>query len=153
MIRAATCKDAEQAIRVIQQSIEELCASDHLRDERLLSAWLANKTAANFCLWVGSPDHTVLVAEHDGAICSVGAATGTGEITLNYIHPGYRFRGISKAMVVALERALMDRGNSRVRLTSTRTAQRFYHSMAYQDAGPPVFWGRLPGFPMEKIIE
>ncbi len=56
-------------------------------------------------------------------------------------------------MVMALEQILLNRGNSLVRLTSTQTAQRFYHSMGYQDAGPPVFWGRMPGYPMEKIIE
>ncbi|WP_172730221.1 GNAT family N-acetyltransferase, partial [Neorhizobium tomejilense] len=95
----------------------------------------------------------LLVAEHDGAICSVGGATRSGEITLNYILPDARFRGVSTAMVMALEQILLNRGNSLVRLTSTQTAQRFYHSMGYQDAGPPVFWGRMPGYPMEKIIE
>ncbi|KKX30478.1 hypothetical protein YH62_13205 [Rhizobium sp. LC145] len=152
MIRAATSKDAEQAIRVIQRSIEELCVSDHLRDENVLSMWLSNKTAENFRLWLESPDQILLVTERDGVICSVGGATRTGEITLNYILPGTRFSGLSKAMVIALERILLDLGNSRVRLTSTRTAQRFYHSIGYQDVGPPVFWGRLPGYPIEKII-
>ncbi|WP_052751754.1 GNAT family N-acetyltransferase [Neorhizobium galegae] len=115
--------------------------------------WLSNKTAENFRRWLNVPDQTLLVAEHHGAICSVGGATESGEITLNYILPDARFRGLSKAMVIALEQILLNRGNLLVRLTSTQTAQRFFHSMGYQDAGPPVFWGRLPGYPMEKILQ
>jgi hypothetical protein len=55
-------------------------------------------------------------------------------------------------MVIALERLLLDLGNTRVRLLSTRTAHRFYHSIGYSDVGPPEFWGQLPGYPMEKMI-
>ncbi|WP_119752367.1 GNAT family N-acetyltransferase, partial [Neorhizobium tomejilense] len=100
MIRAANSEDAEQAVRVIRRSIEELCVSDHQRDESVLSMWLSNKTAENFRRWLKSPDQRLLVAEHDGAICSVGGATRSGEITLNYILPDARFRGVSTAMVM-----------------------------------------------------
>ncbi|TDK31264.1 GNAT family N-acetyltransferase [Rhizobium deserti] len=92
------------------------------------------------------------VPEDSGAICSVGGATRSGEITLNYILPKVRFRGFSKAMVLALEQALLSWDHTRVRLTSTRTAKPFYHSMGYEDAGAPAFWGQLPGYPMVKAI-
>uniref|UniRef100_UPI000E6D3A1D GNAT family N-acetyltransferase n=1 Tax=Neorhizobium tomejilense TaxID=2093828 RepID=UPI000E6D3A1D len=100
MIRAANSEDAEQAVSVIRRSIEELCVSDHQGDESALGMWLSNKTAENFRRWLKSPDQTLLVAEHDGAICSVGGATRSGEITLNYILPDARFRGVSTAMVM-----------------------------------------------------
>ncbi|MDE1997192.1 MAG: GNAT family N-acetyltransferase [Rhizobiaceae bacterium] len=153
MIRTANPDDAEQAIQVIRQSIEELCISDHQRDENILGTWLSNKTPENFRSWLNSPNQTLLVAERDGGICAVGAATRTGEITLNYISPHARFQDISKAMVIALERRLLDWGNKRAHLVSTHTALQFYRSVGYVDAGPPEFWEQLPGYPMEKILD
>jgi hypothetical protein len=51
-----------------------------------------------------------------------------------------------------LELLLLDWGNRRAHLTSTATAHQFYHSVGYRDVGPPEYWGKLPGYPMEKII-
>jgi hypothetical protein len=53
-------------------------------------------------------------------------------------------------MVDALEKILLDQGHMWVRLVSTETARSFYHAAGYHDVGPPEFWGRLAGYPMEK---
>ncbi|WP_245312466.1 GNAT family N-acetyltransferase [Rhizobium sp. R693] len=152
MFRTAKPEDAEQAIQVIRQSIEELCFADHRRDQDILRMWLSNKTPDNFRSWTTSPDQILLVAERDGEICCVGGVARDGEITLNYVSPKVRFQGISRAMVDALERVLLDLGRTRIRLVSTNTALRFYHSIGYRDFGPPEFWGQLPGYPMEKEL-
>jgi len=153
MIRAAILDDAEQAIDVIRRSIQELCLSDHRGEEDVLQMWLENKTAENFRLWLGLGNQRILVAEQDGKISAVGGASRRGEIMLNYIAPNARFRGVSKTMLVALEQYLADEGHDRITLTSTETARRFYRSRGYVDAGVPEFWGKLPGYPMAKLLK
>ncbi|MEF0939165.1 GNAT family N-acetyltransferase [Rhizobium sp. BR 362] len=153
MIRTAKLSDAEQAIQVLRRSITELCIFDHLGNDEIVQMWLENKTPAHFRSWVCAPDQHILVAEHDGTICAVGgAARKSGEITLNYIAPSARFQGISKRMLVALERYLQDAGHEHVILTSTATAHRFYRSVGYVDTGAPVMWGLLSGYPMAKAL-
>lgn len=152
MLRIATPEDAQQAIAVIRRSITDLCFADHDGDRTVLDMWLANKTAADFQSWASSPDRIIMVGERDGHVCCVGGVTRDGEITLNYVSPACRFQGLSKAMVEALEEVARELGHTRIRLVSTQTARRFYRALGYCDAGPPEFWGRLPGFPMEKGI-
>ena len=43
--------------------------------------------------------------------------TSAGEITLNYVSPAARFRGISKRLLQQLEAEALTRGNTRVTLT------------------------------------
>lgn len=152
MFRTATPDDAEQAIKVIRHSIEQLCLPDHGGDQQILRMWLSNKTADAFRSWTTSPDLIVLVAEREGEVCCVGGVTRGAEITLNYVSPSVRFQGVSRAMVEALEKVLLGLGHTRTRLVSTHTARGFYYSAGYRDAGPPEFWGNLMGYPMEKEI-
>jgi len=152
MIRIAHMDDAEQAVQVIRKSIAELCVSDHHNDDEIVQMWLENKTPEHFRSWLGSPNQRLLVAEQDGNICAVGGAARSGEITVNYVAPDARFQGISKMMLIALEQHLRDDGHERAILTSTETAHRFYRSVGYVDAGRPVPWGKLPGYPMVKIL-
>ena len=152
MICAATPADAERAVQVMRQSIEELCISDHQRNDDALRMWLENKTPEQFRSWLASPGQHLLVAEIDEIICAVGGATRSGEITLNYVAPSARFQGLSKMMLGALERYLRDEGLVRAMLTSTQTAHRFYRSVGYVDIGAPELWGQLPGYPMAKDL-
>ena len=62
----------------------------------------------------------------------MGAVTDTGEITLNYVSPDARFRGVSKTLLGALEVRAADRGNAQCTLASTETARRFYLSARLQ---------------------
>ena len=152
MVRIAHMDDAEEAVQVIRKSITELCVSDHHNDDEIVQMWLENKTPEHFRSSLGSPNQRLLVAEQDGKMCAVGGAARSGEITLNYVAPNARFQGISKMMLIALERHLRDEGHERAILTSTETAHRFYRSVGYVDAGRPVPWGKLPGYPMVKIL-
>ncbi len=88
-----------------------------------------------------------------GAILAVGSVTDTGEITLNYVAPAARFRGVSRALLGALEARAAARGNVRCTLTSTETAHRFYLEGGYIDNGPPVGnFGTSTGYPMFKRL-
>ncbi|MBO0754535.1 MAG: GNAT family N-acetyltransferase, partial [Bradyrhizobiaceae bacterium] len=52
--------------------------------------------------------------------------TGSGEITLNYVFPVARFRGISKALLQRLELQASHPGIQGITLQSSLTALRLY---------------------------
>ena len=76
-----------------------------------------------------------------------------GEITLNYVAPEARLRGVSRALLGALEARAAERGNTSCTLTSTETAHRFYRSSGYRDDGKPAGnFGTSSGYPMSKRL-
>lgn len=150
-IRRAVPEDAEAACEVLRRSIAELCAADHQGDAPTLAAWLANKTPENVRRWIGNQH--LFVAAEGGAILGVAALSPAGEITLNYVSPDARYRGVSKALVARLEEEAAKLGLAALRLQSTATAWRFYAACGYADAGAPVGgFGITQGFPMRKHI-
>ena len=152
-IRAATPEDAAAACQVMRRSIAELCFADHRNEEAILNRWLGNKTPEVFVSWLGQPDHSLLVAVEDGNILAVGSVTDAGEITLNYVSPDARFRGVSRALLGALEARAIERGNARCTLTSTKTARRFYQANGYVEDGLPAGnFGTSSGYPMTKLL-
>jgi ribosomal protein S18 acetylase RimI-like enzyme len=152
-IRAAIPEDAPAACQVMRRSIAELCVADHHNDEAILKRWLSNKTPETFLSWIVRPDDSLLVAVEDGTILAVGCVTDAGEITLNYVSPEARFRGVSRALLGALEARAVERGNSRCTLVSTETARRFYRANGYVENGPPEGrFGTSSSHPMSKLV-
>jgi GNAT superfamily N-acetyltransferase len=150
-IRDATVEDAATACDVLRRSITELCVADHANDAAILMPWLANKTPEIVASWIARPDNSVLLAIEYGTIHAVGAVTDAGKITLNYVSPDKRFRGVSRAMLGALEARAIERGNLECALTSTETAHRFYRSNGYVDDAV----GSVPNkgsYPMRKVL-
>src|SRR6266511_3043165 len=153
VIRDAVPADAAAACEVLRRSIVELCVADHRNDPAILARWLSNKTPEIVACWIGQPSGSVLVAIEDGAILGVGAVTDQGEITLNYVSPDARFRGVSRAMIAALEARAVERGNTRCTLVSTETALRFYRSTGYVQDGPAQGkFGTGGSYPMSKRL-
>ena len=77
----------------------------------------------------------------------------TGKINLNYVSPDARFRGVSRALLGALEARASERGNTRCTLISTETARRFYRANGYSEEGAPVGeFGTTAGYPMAKLL-
>lgn len=150
-VRRARPLDAAAATAVLRASIAELCAADHGDDPEIVGRWLANKTPGDVRAWIAAPGR-VVVAWERRRIVGVGAALASGEITLNYVLPKARFRGVSKAVLGALEEYLRAQGHARSSLASTRTAHRFYRAAGYVDAGEPRSWGGLTEFPMVKDL-
>jgi GNAT superfamily N-acetyltransferase len=69
------------------------------------------------------------------------------------VAPDARFRGVSRALLSALEARAVERGNSRCTLTSTETAHRFYQSAGYRDDDAPAGkFGTSSGYRMSKQI-
>jgi GNAT superfamily N-acetyltransferase len=152
-IRDATPDDAEAACDVLRRSISELCVADHRDDPAILGAWLGNKRPDIVAAWARQPGNSLLVAVDGDAILAVGSVTDAGEITLNYVAPDARFRGVSRALLAALEARAAERGNVRCTLTSTETAHRFYRSAGYVDDGAPTDnFGTTSGYPMFRRL-
>lgn len=153
LIRDAILEDADAACVVMKRSIAELCNADHKNDPAILTRWLGNKTPEIFAAWIAQGDNSVLVAVEGGEILAVGSVTNVGRIGLNYVSPDARFRGVSRAMLRALEERAAIRGNSECILTSTETARRFYLSNGYVETGLPVGeFGTTTGYPMSKKL-
>jgi GNAT superfamily N-acetyltransferase len=152
-IRDAVPEDAAAACHVLRESISQLCIADHGNDPVILNAWLANKTPEIVAGWTRQEGNSLLVAVEGDAVLAVGAVTDAGEIRLNYVAPDARFRGVSRALLRALEARAAERGNRRCTLTSTETAHRFYQSAGYIDDGAPTRkFGTAGGYPMSKDI-
>jgi GNAT superfamily N-acetyltransferase len=152
-IRDATPQDAQAACDVLRQSISQLCGADHGNDPAMLQRWLGNKRPEIVAAWAKQPGNSLLVAVEGDAVLAVGSVTDAGEITLNYVAPDARFRGVSRAMLKALEARAAERGNSRCTLISTETAHRFYLSGGYVDDETPVGkFGMRSGYPMFRRL-
>jgi ribosomal protein S18 acetylase RimI-like enzyme len=152
-IRIAVAADAPTAAEVLRRSIAELCVADHSNDPEILGRWLANKTPETVASWIARPDNSVLVAVEADTILAVGSVTDGGEITLCYVSPDARFRGVSRALLGALETSAIERGNTRCTLHSTLTARGFYRGAGYTEDGlPDGKFGARGGYPMSKPL-
>ena len=136
-IREASVEDALEACQVVRRSIAELCHADHQDDPVILEKWLSNNTSDNMRSWIADSNSYIVVATEGAAIIGVGAITSSGEITLNYVSPDARFRGVSKAILNQLEFRARELGRKTCTLTSTETARHFYLSAGYVQFGPP----------------
>jgi GNAT superfamily N-acetyltransferase len=137
----------------MKRSIAELCVADHRNDPAILARWLGNKTVENFVDWVRQPDNSLMVAVEDGELLAVGSVTDAGSIGLNYVSPDARFRGVSRALLRALEARAMVRKNRLCRLTSTETDRRFCLANGYIASGAPSgAFGTASGYPMSKTL-
>lgn len=151
-IRDAVAEDASAACEVMRRSIAELCVADHNNDPAILARWLANKTPEIFKSWI-KPSNALLVAVEGEAVLAVGCVTEAGEINVNYVSPDARFRGVSRAMLAALEERAMLWGNKACRLSSTETALRFYRANGYVEEGPAAGkFGAASAYPMSKQL-
>jgi GNAT superfamily N-acetyltransferase len=153
IIRDATPEDAADACEVLRACITELCVADHRNDPAILGRWLANKQPDIVAGWAADPANSLLVAIDGAAMLAVGSVSNDGEITLNYVAPHARFRGVSSALLAALEARAAERGNTTCRLLSTETAHRFYLSRGYVDDGAPQGkFGTNSSYPMTRNI-
>lgn len=137
---------------VLIASITELCVADHGNDPAKLAAWTRNKSPEGVQAMLASPRGRLSVAELDGAVVAVGAISDGGEITLNYVAPQARLRGVSKAMLVALEDGLKALGFAEGRLEATATARRFYEAAGWIADGPQARGRVVNGYPMRKAL-
>lgn len=151
-IRDAVPEDAEAASLVLRRSIAELCLADHGDDVTILANWLGNKTPEIVGGWIVQAGNHMMLAVKEEAVLAVGSVTDEGWLTLNYVSPDARFRGVSTALLAALEARARARGSGVIFLTSTETARRFYLARGYEKAGPPEDRFGVMAYPMRKSL-
>ena len=149
---AAETADAPEIADLLRSSIIELCVADHGNREQPLRAWLANKTPTNVKAWIRNPANIMLVATIDGQVAGAGCLRTDGHIILNYVAPIYRFRGVSRAILMVLERHARDLRLPSLELESTETAHRFYQVAGFSDIGPAEIKHGIPAYPMAKRL-
>ena len=152
VIRPARVADVPDMSRVLIASITELCAADHEGNPARIADWTANKSKASVESMLVREGLFVVVAELDGVVVAVGATTADGEIALNYVDPAARFRGVSKALLAAMEAELLRQGVAEARLTSTITARAFYHGAGWIDDDTRVACQGGEGYRMRKQL-
>ncbi|MBS0247116.1 MAG: GNAT family N-acetyltransferase [Proteobacteria bacterium] len=135
-VRIARQDDAVAICDVLRRSIIELCEADHGHDRAFLDKWLANKKPEIVTQWIADPDNFLIVATEGDEIAGVASMQSTGRIGLNYVSPSMRFRGVSKALLSALEDEATARGLTQCTLESTKTAMQFYRAQGYAPVGP-----------------
>ena len=152
LVRPATAADVPAMSLTLIASITELCVADHRNDPEAIARWTANKTPAGVTAMLNAPGNQLLVAERDGEVAAVGCVMGGNEIGLNYVHPAHRFKGVSRALLTAMENAMRQAGTAQARLKATTTAHQFYLDAGWSDAGP-VYTGRwIDAYPMTKRL-
>lgn len=150
-IRPARMDDAAAASRVLIASITRLCGADHHDDPAEIASWVANKTPESVAQMIAAGG--IRVAELDGRVAAVGAIDGAeGKITLNYVDPASRGRGLSAALLATMEAELAQAGVETARLTATVTAREFYLKHGWQATGPGRSGRWIVGYPMEKRL-
>ena len=153
-IRDARPEDAAEASTVLRRSITELCAADHKDDPTLLSAWLRNKTPETVAAWMRRADASYLVAVEGDALAAVGAVTDTGEILLNYVSPDARFRGVSHALLAALESSRTRTGRDALHTDQHGNGPALLLARAdtTRPGAPVRKFGMDSGYPMSKVL-
>jgi ribosomal protein S18 acetylase RimI-like enzyme len=152
-IRLAETRDVSDLVAVVTRSITELCTSEYQGDPAVLARWLANKTVANFARWVDDERHIVFVAEEGGRVAGVGMLTRDGEVQLDYVSPDFRFRGVSKALLSAMEAEARALGLAEMWLGATQLATEMYASCGWRvTAEVESQFGTLPSRLMRKRL-
>lgn len=151
IVRPARLEDAAEASRILIASITVLCGADHHDDPEAIARWTANKTPESVAQMIAAGG--LRMAELDGRIAAVGeVGLRDGKITLNYVDPTCRGRGLSSALLAAMEAELTQAGVPTARLTATATARDFYLKHGWQAAGPGRAGRWIVGYPMQKPL-
>ena len=153
LIRRACSHDIEEMVSVVRRSITELCVQEYRNDPAVLQRCLENKTPESFQRWITDGKHLVIVVVGGSRILGVGMISSDGEIQLNYVSPDFRFQGVSKELVKAMEQHAQSMGVCEVRLLSTQLVGRMYSAMGYDRVADAASrFGTLPGLVMRKKL-
>ncbi|MFD2173364.1 GNAT family N-acetyltransferase [Rhodobacter lacus] len=156
MIRQARPEEAAAIATLIGAAIRELCAADHHGQNARLLPWVAANDARAIAARIADPAQRLLIAD-EGGLVAVGGLDwreqppGRGRLSLLFVAPAQRGRGHARAMLGALEGALLALGRTEARLTATNTARGFYLAQGWT-ADPAAPGGALLGHALAKTL-
>lgn len=131
VILPAKAKHAPQMLELRRASITELCFADHGDEIETLNEWRDNKTLDNMLALIDDVETDTIVAELDGQMAGLGLVNQQGRVLWNYVDPKFRFKGISKALMAAMENYIRACGFEQATLESSKTAFEFYKSCGW----------------------
>lgn len=149
-MRRARPGDANETAAVLRASVSTSVRRGPRQPPEAAARWLESKTAHRVRTRIEGPGR-VVVAEARRRIVGVGAATPSGQITLNCVLPEPRPGDASKAVPSALEEYLPTQGHARITIGATRTAHGFHRAAGYVETAAPHVEGGLEGMPMTKL--
>lgn len=146
IIREAVAADAAAMTRLRAASIGALCTADHHDNPAAIASWVGEPDKFDKLLAAGAL--RLLVAEIDGVMAGLAGWAGD-RVALNYVNPGHRLGGVSKALMQVIEERMAADGVALGRLESTRTALQFYRAIGWVEhaGGTPE-----TGYPMTKRL-
>lgn len=142
-IRPALPEDAAAMGDIRARSIRMLCAQDHGDDPSAVENWIGDGSPAKFLRLLEDANARLVVAEEDRVIVGLGGRNGD-RVTLNYVDPGHRFKGVSKTIMRHLQAQMRAEGLAVARLDSSRTAAAFYHALGWRRSGADLADGSIP---------
>jgi len=151
-VRPATQDDAADACQVVRRSIAECCHDDHRGDANLLAGRLRNKTPEFMRRFILAPNAFSVVALVGEEVVGFASVSRTGEVTLCYVAPSARFKGVGKALLGVVEDHVTRAGVDALHLESTRTARAFYLRNGFTPEGSPILAFGIEGQPMRKQL-
>jgi len=89
-----------------------------------------------------------IVAEHNSKL--VGIITGkSDEVVMLFVKPAYQQRGIAKELYSRFKRQAIFQNAKRIKVKSSRFAEKFYQKVGFVRTGPEKDLHGLPAIPME----
>ena len=152
VLRPATVFDVFDMSEVLVASITQLCQRDHLGDPECLAQWCGNKSPADIRGWIAA-GLVPTVATSLERILGVGLVTPQAEVSLLYVAPWGKSRGVGGALLKYLEAELAAQGHAAAHSTATNSGLGFYLSQGWQVSGASTNCFGLPGHPMRKLLQ
>jgi GNAT superfamily N-acetyltransferase len=153
-LRHACEADAAVVCNVFIRSVREVCSSDYGNDEVILQDWCANKTPEIVAGWITDASNVCIVAElaPHGIVGIAMYHRPETSLRLCYVTPEGLRKGIGSQLLVEVEQTAILFGHKQIELVSSITAHDFYRRHGYSDAGSPVYYGKVLGYPMRKAL-
>lgn len=146
---------SKKLCKLLIESITMNCGADYNNNPKIMQEWLANKTPENISQWISSPNNISLVAfdVFKNKFAGFVLMNKDGEILLNYVLPGYIYKGVGKVLLKEIEHIAKSLGIKALSVVSTITAKNFYERNGFVKNGEPEYVGSILGdFPLIKHL-
>lgn len=148
----ATPGDAGIISRIVERSIRVGCAPDHRNDPRTVATWTGNHSIQHIPPWLADQRLYLNIALLRDTPVGVAMAALGGQVAFCYVQPEWFRRGVGGALMCDLERWLVENGQVRARLDSTRTSEAFFRHLGYQPCAQPLVVTGIHGIALHKAL-
>ena len=130
MIRLYTPADREAVIRLFTQTVHTVGSDYYSPDE--VEAWAPSLPDVQSWSHFLDERHTLVMDSKDGITGFGSLSADGGTVEMLFTHHAHQSEGVGSAILEALEKEAIQRGNNTVRLTTSATAWSFYQKRGYR---------------------